>query len=39
MMTRLGPTARSSRDHGRQSLDAVLRNAPSTPRPVTLFPG
>jgi hypothetical protein len=28
-----------SRDHGSQPLDAVLRTAPSTPRPVALFPG
>jgi hypothetical protein len=27
------------RDHGTQPLDVVLRYAPSTPRPVTLFPG
>ena len=27
------------RDHGTQPLDAVLRYAPSTPRPVTPFPG
>src|SRR3954451_9629365 len=39
LRTRPRLTARSTRDHGLRPLDAVLRNAPSTPRPSSSSPG